>query len=243
MTPLLDTNRKQWGEAAADFGEGVEFAQLLTPLTRFAWYGGPFAVENGLYSGAEMDAFLSLLERQRPHREQCIFVSVPDVPFSARRTREVFNYWYPKLCVWPLAYVSQNGQEDIDIPWPLVSAVFIGGDDAHKDGREGECVARAAMAMGKHVHWGRVNNAKRVRNILRICRDYPKLTCDGSGMSQYREQRIDVGRAIRGDKGPDLFTKEDEHDAENLRGARSGNHGVAIRQDANGSGRPDRVAS
>jgi hypothetical protein len=208
MMPLLDTNRKQWAEAPADFGVGVAFGQLLTPLTRFADYGVTYAIDCGTFAGFNVQSFQTLLMRQRPARDRCLFVTVPDVVYSARRTREVFSYWHNKLNGWPLAYVSQNGQEDVEIPWGCIDAVFIGGDDEHKDGREGECVARAAMVMGKHLHWGRVNNYKRAKRIVELCRGYEKLTCDGSGMSQHSDQRRAVGRAIREeDEDEGLFEK------------------------------------
>lgn len=203
MIVLLDTSPKQWEAGAADdIGGGVAVGQLLTPLTRYADRGGAYAIDNGAYAGLNVNGFRSLLERQKDARERCLFVAVPDVVCSARRTLEVFSHWYPRLERWPLALVTQNGIGDLTIPWHLLSAVFIGGDDAHKDGPEADAVMRAAVAMEKHIHVGRVNGPERVRSLIDRFGDYERLSIDGSGISQFTHMRQKLGRAIRGEEEP-----------------------------------------
>jgi hypothetical protein len=43
------------------------------------------------------DGFSVSAEREQRHCEKCLFVTVPDVVGSARRTLEVFEHWKPKL--------------------------------------------------------------------------------------------------------------------------------------------------
>lgn len=209
MTPLLDTNQAQWELAPAEFGVGVRIGQLLSPGTRFRDYGELYGVDNFAYAGFKPAPFLSLLRRQESSRDRCKFVAVPDVVCDARRTLEVFHIWKNQLCGWPLALVIQNGQEQLPIPWPEIKAVFIGGDDAFKDGPHAAAIAKAAIALGKWVHVGRVNGATRLRHWVGVVGDYADSSFDGSGASQYSHMRIDLGRVLRGEEDSPLFQQED----------------------------------
>lgn len=214
MIVLLDTNAKQWEQAPAELGNGVEVGQLLTPLTRFTDRGVRYAIDNGAFAGFDAAAFLSLLKRQRPHRDRCLFVAVPDVVGSARRTLEVFRGWYPKLHGWPVALVAQDGQEDLEIPWRLIDAVFIGGSTEFKLSRHAEAIVKAAKAMGKHVHIGRVNTPGRFDKFLAMGAD----SIDGSGISQYSHMRKELTQ------GNQLFTRPSLP----ALGTKTGTNGVAV---------------
>lgn len=156
--------------------------QFLTPLTRYVPHPElPLAVDNGGYSGADPEGFLRLLDRLKPARERCLFVLVPDVPGSAKRTLELWERWESRLRPWPLAFAAQDGIEAIDIPWDYIAGVFIGGTDHFKDGPEAEAVARAAKWLGKRVHVGRVNTPHRWVRWEKLGAD----TCDGTGVSKY----------------------------------------------------------
>ena len=204
---LLDTNQAQWDSAPGELGDGVRIGQLITPLTGFRHYGTEYAIDNGAFSGFDEKRFHAILKRQEPTKELCKFVVAPDVPYSAQRTLEVFEAWKRRLNGWKKAFVAQNGVDAIAIPWSEIDCIFIGGDDAMKDGREGESCARAGIALGKWVHWGRVNQAKRTKRILEIMGDYPNCSLDGSGLSQHSEKRIVMGKLIRGEScdEPSLF--------------------------------------
>jgi hypothetical protein len=182
---LLDTNAKQWEQAPAELGPDVEIGQLLTPLTRYSDRGTRYAIDNGAFAGFDAKAFGSLLARQKDSRDRCIFVAAPDVVGSARRTLEVFTHWYPKLCGWPLALVAQDGQGGLPIPWSLLTAIFIGGSTTWKLGRHAERIIKAAKAMGKWVHVGRVNGPERFDKFAALGVD----SIDGSGISQYSHMR------------------------------------------------------
>ncbi len=84
MIALLD-NGQDLDTCAVELG--CEVGQLLTPLTRYTLRdpGRPWAIDNGAFAGFDARAFLSLLEREKHHRENCLFVTVPDVVGAARR--------------------------------------------------------------------------------------------------------------------------------------------------------------
>jgi hypothetical protein len=189
---LLDTNKTQWEQAPAELGSDVEVGQLLTPLTRYADRGTRYAIDNGAFAGFEPKSFISLLERQKPARNRCIFVAAPDVVGSARRTLEVFTHWYPRLCGWPLALVAQDGQGSLPIPWHLIAAIFIGGSTTWKLGRHAERIIKAAKAMGKWVHVGRVNGPERFDKFAAMGVD----SIDGSGISQYSHMRRNLAAGV-----------------------------------------------
>ena len=162
---------------------GVPVEQLLTPLTRFKPQHPEqhFAIDNGAFAGFNGPAFESLLERERPRRDLCRFVAVPDVVGSARRTLEAFEHWRDYLSAWPRALVAQDGIEELPIPWQSIVAVFIGGSTEWKLGRHAVEVVRAAQVMGKWVHVGRVNTPGRFEKFEALGVD----SIDGTGLSRY----------------------------------------------------------
>jgi hypothetical protein len=157
--------------------------QLITPLTRYTNYGGVFAIDNGGFSSLERSNFETLLDRERDNTDRCLFVAVPDIVFNARRTLELWRNKHSafRLTKYKLAFVVQDGMEDLDIPWHEMDAVFIGGSDNFKDSRCAVDIVKAGKALGKHVHAGRVNEFKRFKVFHEAGAD----TCDGSGIAMY----------------------------------------------------------
>lgn len=188
MTVLLDTGVGQLNLASDELPAGTEIGQLLTPLTRRADFGQRYGIDNGCYAGFNRCGFESLLKRQWKCRDRCLFVVSPDVVCSARRTLEVFSGWYPKLHGWPVALAIQNGQEDLPIPWDLIAAVFIGGDNAFKMSAAAAQIIRAAQLLGKWVHVGRVNSVNRFDRFLALGVD----SIDGTGLSRFSWMRRDL---------------------------------------------------
>lgn len=184
MIALLDTSH-DLKEAEQELGCPVE--QLFTPLTRFKPQDetGRFAIDNGAFSRFDANAFESLLAREYHRKDLCRFVAVPDVVGSARRTLEVFDNWYDKLCMWPLALVAQDGQEDLEIPWKLIDAVFIGGTTKWKLSTQAAAIVKAANAMGTWVHVGRINTPGRFEYFEKLGAD----SMDGTGLSRYSWMR------------------------------------------------------
>ena len=200
MIALLDTS-EDLNTAAQELGCHVE--QLLTPLTRFRVQqpDAHFAIDNGAFAGFDRDSFLSLLKRESKRRKLCRFVAVPDVIGSARRTLEIFDRWYEQISQWPLALVAQDGQENLPIPWDAIAGVFIGGSTDWKLSAHAEAVIKAAQALGKWVHVGRVNTPARFERFEKLGVD----SIDGTGLSRYSYMRERIHKAHI---EPALFMKE-----------------------------------
>lgn len=182
MIALLD-NGQDLDQCADELG--CEVGQLLTPLTRYRLRTKKFAIDNGGYSRFDIQAFLALLKREDSRKDECLFVAAPDIVGSARRTLEVFECWKPRLTGWKVALVCQDGQEDLPLPWDEIDAVFIGGSTAWKCGPHAEHIIRAAKALEKHVHAGRVNTPMRWDHFEKLGVD----TCDGNGIGQRTHMR------------------------------------------------------
>ena len=192
MIVLLDTSA-DLGVCAAELG--CEVGQLLTPLTRFTLRGSPWAIDNGAYSNFNEAAFLSLLEREKHHAKDALFVTLPDVVGSAIRTAECFRAWRSKnafaLEGYKLALVAQDGLEAMPMEptWDEFSAVFIGGTNAVKLSRA-ETIIKAAKILGKWVHVGRVNDPSRFQYFEDLGVD----SVDGSGIAQYSHMREAIAK-------------------------------------------------
>jgi hypothetical protein len=184
MIALLD-NGQDLTQCEAEIGCPV--GQLLTPLTRYRLRdpARPWAIDNGGYTALDIPAFISLLSREEPRRDQCLFVAAPDVVGSARRTLELFEHWKVKLKGWRVALVCQDGQEDLPIPWSEIDAVFIGGSTNWKCGPHAEHIIRAAKALEKWVHIGRINTPGRFEHFEKLGAD----SCDGNGIGQRTHMR------------------------------------------------------
>lgn len=189
MIALLD-NGQDLDQCEAEIG--VPVGQLLTPLTRYKLRDPerPWAIDNGFFAGGDIPAFHALLRREAHHKKKCLFVAAPDVVGCARRTLEVFSHWMPQLEGWKIALVVQDGQEELPIPWHLISAIFIGGSTKWKCSDHVAHIIKAAKAMGKHVHAGRVNDPMRWKHFEELGVD----TCDGTGLARYTHMRESVAR-------------------------------------------------
>lgn len=187
MLALLDTGQDL---DACESEIGVRVGQLLTPLTRYRLQDPhrPWAIDNGAYARFEPRSFRSLLEREKARREECLFVSAPDVVGSARRTLEVFSHWRHELSGWRRAFVCQDGQENLPIPWSHIDAVFIGGSTTWKSSQHVVQIIKAAQALEKWVHIGRVNDPERWLYFEELGAD----SCDGTGLARYTHMRSSI---------------------------------------------------
>ena len=171
---------------------GGDAGQLLTPLTRFSlqYPELPWAIDNGAFAGFNQRAFIALLEREKHRQQDCVFVAVPDVVGSARRTLEIFDRWRTKLYGWKLALVAQDGQEDLPLPWDYINAVFIGGSTKFKVSDAAAQIVSAAKILGKWVHVGRINEGARFKHFEELGAD----SFDGTGISRYSHMRHAIAR-------------------------------------------------
>jgi hypothetical protein len=184
MIVLLDTSH-DLAVCAAELG--CDVGQLLTPLSKFRLRdpSRSWAIDNGAFANFESSNFLGLLGRNQDHRQSCLFVTAPDVVGSARRTLEVFEHWKAKLAGWPIALACQDGQENLPIPWDDIAAIFIGGSTNWKCSHHAVHIIKAAQAIGKHVHVGRINGPERFKHFEELGVD----TIDGTGIAQYSHMR------------------------------------------------------
>lgn len=143
--------------------------------------GLPWACDNYAFGGNFDPAkFLTFLKKVEPYRSTCLFLTVPDVVGDAVATLNQFTEWQPRLAGWPLAFVAQDGQENLDFPDPRTwDVLFIGGGTQWKESQAAiDCIKRA-QALGKRIHIGRVNWKKRY-DLFRVLEGSEEFTCDGT---------------------------------------------------------------
>ena len=123
--------------------------------------GVPWACDNDCYTRLNRPRYLAML-RQVVGRGP-LWVTVPDVVADAARTLARFRLWQPTLDYYdlPMAFVAQDGQEDLPVPWDQIRCLFIGGSTAWKEGPHATRLIYEAHDRGKWVHVGRVNTLRR----------------------------------------------------------------------------------
>lgn len=166
---------------------GMPVGQLLTPLTRYRLRDPErhWAIDNGGFGEIDIPAFEALLAREAHHKAKCLFVSAPDIVGSAQRTIELFPRFLPMLAGWKVAFVCQDGQEMLPIPWDDCDAIFIGGTTAWKCSEHVVRIVKTAKLLGKWIHWGRVNHPARCRHAEEVGGD----SYDGTGIARYTHMR------------------------------------------------------
>ena len=189
MKIMLDCSPAKISEYRERYGDVIW--QLRTPLTNYARASGvPYGLDNGCFANFDRPAWNRLLEQAE--EDAPVFACLPDVVGDAQRTVELFEYFKSHTNGIPRALVLQDGIEHATIPWDALSAVFVGGSDAFKYSPIAIRAARTAKMLGKWVHVGRVNTAKRVRNWIGIAD-----SIDGSGISRYDHMLEDVLAQIK----------------------------------------------
>jgi hypothetical protein len=130
-----------------------------------------WGADNGCFANNyNPDRWWSWLTRWARFAPSALFACAPDVVCDAEATRDLSTPWLAPIrsLGYPVAYVGQNGQSDVPVPWDDIDAFFIGGDDPWKLGGEAADLASEAKARGKWVHMGRVNSGRRWRYAERI---------------------------------------------------------------------------
>jgi len=147
-------------EWAADLGvlDGPEIVKRFDPDVALTWLG----------------------ETMKPYRRRCLFIPVPDVYADAKATLRAWGTWALQFVGWPLAYVAQDGAEDLPFPSvPGFGTLFVGGSTEWKLSEACYSVILRAQEAGKRVHIGRVNWWRRYRHFAQMpgSRGW---TCDGT---------------------------------------------------------------
>jgi hypothetical protein len=92
--------------------------------------GALWCADNGCFSSRWKEAhWWAFLERLAPYAESCLFATAPDVVSDAAATLEKSLPWMPRMRAlgYKVAFVAQNGIENIEVPWDEFDALFIGG--------------------------------------------------------------------------------------------------------------------
>ena len=145
--------------------------------------GLPWAVDNGAFSDFDEVKFRRLLDRIAG-LPRCLFVVAPDQVADAESTLILFDDWEQEIrhrCGQPVAFVGQDGQDALPVPWDRFDAWFVGGSTEWKLSRASASLMAEAKRRGKHCHVGRVNSRKRLRWAHEMGAD----TVDGTGMSRW----------------------------------------------------------
>lgn len=198
MKILLDSQERKVLEKSRH--SSLILGQLLTPLTRYLAWEGAFAIDNGAFTGFPEERFRTLLARNSVNRDRCLFVTCPDIVGSGRRSLELFKRrrnWIPEG--WKIAFVAQDGIEDMEIPWDDMHAIFVGGKDPWKTSQAVLDVIKTAKLLNKWVHIGRVNTPRRYKWFADAGAD----SCDGSGVARYDHMLASIEAALV--DGPMLF--------------------------------------
>jgi hypothetical protein len=162
-----------------------------TPLVAGRW-----AMDNGAFGGFDPGAYLRMIYAYR-RREGCLFVTVPDVVADAAATLELWKFWSPivRAVGRAPAFVAQNGLTAERVPWDEFGTLFIGGDNAFKEGEMARSLCAYAKARGLWVHWGRVNGRRRYELAMKAGAD----SIDGSGFSMFPDTNIPLVDEWRAD--------------------------------------------
>ena len=145
----------------------------------------PVALDNAAYSDFCPNRYVEMIQKLKDVGLVIDWVSVPDVVGDAQQTQNLFFQWQPKLDI-PLAYVGQDGCEDLEIPFSDIQCVFIGGTTEWKLSACAASVVYASKQHAKVVHMGRVNSDKRLAYAYNLGCD----STDGTGYVKFSKQRL-----------------------------------------------------
>lgn len=126
-----------------------------------------WCADNGCFNDATFSEsrWITWLHDNAEHASTCWFATAPDVLGDAESTLYRSLPWLPRIHAlgYPAAYVAQDGQETVPLPWHLFDVLFIGGTTNFKLGTVARRLVAEAKQQGKRVHMGRVNSLRRYR--------------------------------------------------------------------------------
>lgn len=168
--------------------------------------GAVWCADNGCFGkGYPGDAAWWAWLEALPDRDRCAFAVAPDVVGDAGATLVRSRPWLARIRELgiPVAFVAQNGLEDLEVPWSDFDVLFIGGDTAWKLGPAARELTAEAKRRGLTVHMGRVNSSTRLDYAAAIGCD----SADGTFISFAPDQNLDrVARWLADLDQPRLFT-------------------------------------
>ena len=190
MRLLVSGTTRSLAKALAKHPES--FGRLLTPSNRnsieaMTSDGFPWACDNGCFNGLDEPAFRRMLRRVSG-KPGLLWVCAPDVVGSAVDTLRLLDVWEPVLRAAgvPIAFVGQDGQERLPVPWSRFDAFFVGGTTEWKMSDDAAALVVEAKERGKLTHMGRVNSRRRLRYAFQSGCD----SVDGSGFSRWGDAHL-----------------------------------------------------
>lgn len=164
------------------------YGLLLTPrrtATKAGLHSLKYAVDNECFTGGftRKRFCRALLRIRRVHGVgDCLFVVAPDIVGDAKRTLRRFYAWQRAISglSFPVALAGQDGLEDLDIPWGLMDALFIGGSTRWKLSQSAADLIIEAKERRLWTHMGRVNSTYRVSRL----REWPD-SIDGTAWARH----------------------------------------------------------
>lgn len=144
-----------------------ELGYIDTPLQGNKRAAGvKWCADNGCFGkGFDEHRWWNWLQDNAHAAADCVFAVAPDVVGDAAATLERSAPWLPRIRTlgYPAAFVAQDGQENLPMPWDDFDVLFIGGSTEWKLGSAARRIVSEAKRRGVHVHMGRVNSEKRYR--------------------------------------------------------------------------------
>lgn len=172
------------------FAGNPHIGQLMTPQSGNKYREDmPVGVDNCAYSDWDEQKFIRMIDSLAG--KKVLWVAAPDFLGDARVTSVLYDKWYQEIKVkrnLPIAYVLQDGLDEIGAPYYPYDAVFIGGTTEFKLGGYVRYFVNAAKQHGKLIHMGRVNSFERMKYAIDIGCD----SVDGSGFSIEPDRKIAV---------------------------------------------------
>lgn len=126
--------------------------------------GVKWCADNGCFGrGFDETHWWQWLQGNAHAAADCIFAVAPDVVGDAAATLARSAPWLPLIrsLGYPAAFVAQDGQELLPVPWDAFDVLFVGGSTEWKLGPHARDLVTDAKRLGKHVHMGRVNSGRR----------------------------------------------------------------------------------
>lgn len=170
---------------------------LLTPgngNTDSVWSTGlPVACDNQCFKRLSRRAYIKMLKMVKGRG--VLWVAAPDVVANAQATLARFRIWRPTLNYLglPIAFVAQDGQEALPVPWDAIRCLFIGGTTKWKMGEHAARLICEAKDRKKWVHVGRVNTIVRELPFSALDVD----STDGTAYSMFAQTYIPDALARR----------------------------------------------
>jgi hypothetical protein len=144
--------------------------------------GTVWAADNSAFSGFD-DVIFSQMLRKIEGRDDCRFVTAPDVVGDHEETLKLWDTWADKIKGYglPPAFVAQDGCMPDMVPWSEARAVFIGGTTRYKLGEAAAAIVSEGNRRNIWTHIGRVNTARRILYAAAL----GTRSVDGSGFSRF----------------------------------------------------------